>query len=354
MDPSYLAEPLWVAHTRPAPGARVYVGGKQDGTLDAGDIDASSAYLNPRGLRGAASRAALNGQAVFYPSAWQVREMLSYDLVVLWPSRFTYVAERFRASARERRERFLDRTGVRYRILPERSAAGRTPIVRIPYFLESYLYDWGQEVAPRASVIGEVRVVPKQKEQLDALFQAGWNSRVTALVDRLLDPAGVPGASVSPFASFVVDTPDRVVLEAGAGAEEGIPRAARLLFRGLARVGRWPPSRTRASQRPLPSRAAVSGAAPPRVCLSPPRPLLGCVGLLFRASHYTRPSRMAPAAVHCRPSLAVKPAAGETPRRHRNEGARAGGRQAIAGTDGRASRVHTDVKAGGPLQCVRG
>jgi hypothetical protein len=219
-DPQYLAQPAWISHTRADPHARVYVGGKRDDTLVTTDIDASRGYLNAPGLIGSASRAALSNQAVFYPSAWDTREILSYDLAVLWPRLLTTVQVQFTASRREARDRFLDRAGVRYRILPERQAGGRRPIVPIPQFFESFLFDWG-DVTPRASVVSDVRVVPEVRDQVDALFEPGWDSRTTALVERLPEAAGEGGPPVTPFARFVADTSNRVVVEAGAADDGG-------------------------------------------------------------------------------------------------------------------------------------
>jgi hypothetical protein len=220
-DPAHMAEPAWISHTKAAPDARVYVGGKRDGTLDSTDIDSSRAFLKAPGLTGSASRAALSTQAAYYPSAWRTREMLSCDLAVLWPRRITTTSERFMNSKREERDRFLDRTGVRYRILPARHAAGRTPVMPIPYFLESFLFDWGGGVTPRVAVVPDARVVPDLGQQVEALFQPGWDSRTTVLVTRQPDAAGDAGTPVPPFATFVADASNRVVLQAGAAADGG-------------------------------------------------------------------------------------------------------------------------------------
>jgi hypothetical protein len=221
IDPVHMAEPAWLAHTRADTNARFYVGGKKEGTLDALDIDASRAYLNAPGLTGSASRAALSIQAAYYPSAWRSREMLSYDLAVLWPRIFTATSERFTNSKREERDRFLDRTGVRYRILPARHAAGHSPIMPIPYFQESFLFDWSENVMPRVSVLTDARVVPDVGQQVDALFEPGWDSRTTALIDREPEAAGNPGPPAAAFARFLTDTSNRVRVEAGAGADGG-------------------------------------------------------------------------------------------------------------------------------------
>jgi hypothetical protein len=220
-DRGYLAPPEWVSHVPADSGARVYVGGKVEATLDASDIDSSRGFLNPPGLAGSASRAALNAQAVVYPSAWHVREMLTYDLPVLWPRIFDTATKRFDNAGAEERARFLDRTGVRFRILPERRADGHEPLTKIPYFLESFLYDWGVAITPRAIVVPDATIVADLEQQIEALFRDGWNNRTTALIDRPSAAAGNAGDPVSPSASVVTDGANHLVLNAGAGAGGG-------------------------------------------------------------------------------------------------------------------------------------
>lgn len=219
-DRTHLTQPEWLSSTRTDPDARFYVGGKRDGTLDSFDPDGSRAFLNPPGLAGSASRAALGNQAAFYPSAWHAREMLSYDLAVLWPRRFAKVTERFLMAELTDRDRFLDRTGVRYRVLPQRRAGGRTPLVKIPYFLESFLYDWGPDVAPRLSMVASARVVAPD-QQIEALFKPGWDTRAVVLVERDARTAGDPGPALAPSARFVIDDANRAVVEATAGTSGG-------------------------------------------------------------------------------------------------------------------------------------
>jgi hypothetical protein len=221
-DPAHVASPRWLELIRSDPHARFYVGGKRDGTLDPGDADSSSRFINPPGLRGSASRAALSAQTVYYPSSWRVRELLSYDLAVLWPKTFQNASERFFASGPAARTRFLDRTGVRYRILPESTVSGRTPLTRIPYYEESSLYDWGADaVAPRAGVVPQREVVADSGRQIESLFEPGWDWRTTVLVDRDGAAEGTASAAVTPFAKFAVDRPNEVVIEAGAGEGGG-------------------------------------------------------------------------------------------------------------------------------------
>jgi hypothetical protein len=218
-DPAYLAEPAWLSVAHAHPDSRFYVGGKTGGTLDASDLDSSDAYLNPPGLSGAASRAALSAQADFDPSGWRSREMLSYDLAVLWPREFATMSQRFFLSGRLERDRLLDRTGVRYRVLPRRQAPGRTPIGQVPYLMGSFLFDCGSD--PRVMVVSRTEVVGDIGKQIEALFTGGWDSRSTAIIDHEPAAAGDARPPVAPSATIATDTANRVVVKAGLGADGG-------------------------------------------------------------------------------------------------------------------------------------
>jgi hypothetical protein len=220
-NPAYLAEPPWLSLTKAHPDSRFYIGGKTGGRLDASDLDSSGAYLNPPGLSGSASRAALSGQADFYPSGWRSREMLTYDLAVLWPREFATMTQRFFLSGRLERDLLLDRTGVRYRILPRREAGGRTPIVQVPYLGESSLFDYGSDVAPRVSVVSNTEVVGDVGQQIEALFKEGWDTRATAIIEHDPAAAGDVRPPVPPAATITADTANRVVVEAGVGDAGG-------------------------------------------------------------------------------------------------------------------------------------
>ncbi len=220
-DPAYLSEPAWLAATHAHPDARFYVGGKTEGTLNASDFDSSGPYLNPPGLSGSASRAALSGQADFHPSGWRSREMLSYDLAVLWPREFDTMTRQFFLSGRFERDLLLDRAGVRYRILPEGQAGGRTPVMRIPYFTKSFLYDYGSAAAPRVMTVAGHEVVRDVGQQIERLFTAGWDVGSTAIVGHEPAAAGDAGPPLPPSATITADQPNRVVVEATAPESGG-------------------------------------------------------------------------------------------------------------------------------------
>jgi hypothetical protein len=214
LNAAYLAEPAWLLQTKAHPDSRIYVGGKRDGTLDPADLDSSWAYRNPPGLVGSASRAALSGTADFYSSAWRSREMVSYDLPILWPKEFEAMTKLFFVNGRAGRDLFLSRTGVRYRILPRRQALDHAPLVQIPYLMDSYLFDWGRDVAPRVAIVADAKVVTDAKRQIDALFESDWDAARTVLIEHQSLAAGDPGPPLSPSAKILAETANRVSVEA--------------------------------------------------------------------------------------------------------------------------------------------
>lgn len=220
LEAAYLAQPSWMSYTAAHPDARFYIGGKREGTLDADDPDASRGFLNAPGLHGSASRAALSAQTAFYPSAWRRREMLSYDLAVLWPRAFDAATTRFLESGPDARDRFLRRTGVRYRILPNALAGDRMPLAQMPYYVESYLYDWGESHTPRAAVVSNAAVEPNVERQMGALFAEDWDAD-TVIVSRAPDPAGRDLPPAPDAARIVEDESNRLRVDANVDAAGG-------------------------------------------------------------------------------------------------------------------------------------
>ena len=221
LDASHFAQPHWLSYVKTQPDARFYVGGKREGSLSGMDIDGSRGYLDAPGLRGSASRAALSIQAAFYPSAWQAREVLTYDLPVLWPRDYLEMSNRFFDGGIDVRERLLDRTGVRYRVLPQRRAGNRVPLTPIPQFYESFLFDFGDSAAKRVSIVPTARVVPQVERQIEALFEDGWDSREVVLVDRPGPPLGIPGSPVEPYARVVEESANYTFVESGVDSGAG-------------------------------------------------------------------------------------------------------------------------------------
>ena len=217
-DATYLAPPAWAEFAVSDPNARFYVGGKMDGTLAPLDIDSSRAFLATAGLTAAGSRAALNAQTAYYPSAWGGRELLSYDLPVIWPREHAEMMKQFEVSAKDERDAFLDRTGVRFRILPARRAHDHTPLMRIPLFSESFLYDWGTRITPRVSLVSAAVVVRDPKKQLAALFKPHVRRGEPVVLDRDLPPAGLATSPHEPTARIVNESSSAVDIEATTNA----------------------------------------------------------------------------------------------------------------------------------------
>jgi hypothetical protein len=221
IDARLLQAPEWLAQTTTDASSRFYVGGKFGGTLDSMDFDASRGFERVPGLTAAGSRATLSIQAALYPSPWGGRELLSYDLPVIWPKIFYTTTKQFTEATREQRDLFLNRTAVRYRVLPQRRAGGRTPIRAIPQFSESFLFDFGDIAGARASIVPDVQVMSDLEAQAHALFAPGWDSRRTALVSHDLPADGIRGAPDAPHTAIVADEANRTVVEAGVGAGGG-------------------------------------------------------------------------------------------------------------------------------------
>ena len=73
----------------------------------------------------------LNAELPMAPSGWRVREALSYDLPVLWPSEYEAVVRAFEHAGREQRDAFLRRSGVRWCVLPSPS---EQPIAEVAHW----------------------------------------------------------------------------------------------------------------------------------------------------------------------------------------------------------------------------
>jgi hypothetical protein len=219
-DAVHYRQPDWITATRGNEQSRFYFGGKVDGTVDMRDLDAPQNFVRPFDMSPLDGRGALSVQTVFVPAAWRAREMLSYDLAVLWPRPFELVVSRFRQSDRATRDRFLWRSGVRYRIVPTRIGGSR-PAVPIKYFNDLRLFDWGP-VFPRVSVVPTATVVPDVREQVAQLFSPTFDpAHTVALTTPAQELWGRPGPPVEASARVVGESANEVTVEAGVPAAGG-------------------------------------------------------------------------------------------------------------------------------------
>jgi len=218
-----LDEPQWISAVREDPASRVYFGGKIDGTLDPRDPDGARAFIQPFNMTPAEVRSAISNQAVFYPAGRGVRELFSYDLAVLWPRSFQLVHQRFLRGSREERERFLDRVGVRYRLLWRPAAGGRQPVVTLPYYRDTELFDFGPKT-PRASIATRWVTQEDLRTRIEHLFDPATSAETVILAAPPPDGAGVSGPAESPGARIVQESSNEVVVDASVGEGGGLLR----------------------------------------------------------------------------------------------------------------------------------
>lgn len=213
-DAKYIAQPSWMGAMRGDSQSRFYFGGKFDGTLVEHDLDGPRNFVRPFDLSPVEGRSALSVQLAFAPGAWRAREMLSYNLAVLWPRMFDLAVDRFRQYGRGGRDRFLWATGVRYRAVPL-PVGGSRRSVPVQYFTDIRLFDWGP-VFPRVSVIPEAIVVPDVRRQIDLLFDPAFDpAKTVALASPAPKAWGTPGPQVDATARVLDERANRVTVEAG-------------------------------------------------------------------------------------------------------------------------------------------
>jgi hypothetical protein len=221
-DASFGREPAWARIVAAHPDTYFYMGGRDlSGKIDDNDPDAPRSFVRPFRMTPEEGRSALSIQAVSYPSPWRIRELLSYDLPVLSPRPLMLAHSRFLRAGAEERDRFLQRTAVRWRIVSPTAAPGRTPLARLDYFQSMGLYDWGPGLT-RAFVVPEQAVVPDLDAQLEAMFGPRLDVRRVVMTSAAAGPpAGRAGTPAMPSARIVADASNRVVVEAAAGPQGG-------------------------------------------------------------------------------------------------------------------------------------
>jgi hypothetical protein len=90
----------------------------------------------------------------------------------------------------------------------------------MPYFSESWLYDWGEAVQPRAVVVSKAEVVSDSGQQIDALFRGGWDARQSVVLEhRPAESPGVdePKLSAGSIATISSERSNQVVVDADVG-----------------------------------------------------------------------------------------------------------------------------------------
>ena len=215
-----LDAPPWTHVVQAHPESRFYFGGRVSGLIDPRDTHAPAGFTSPPELPMMVRRAIMGRQTVLYPGGVGAREMISYDLPVLWPRIFNLTWQRFGKAPHNERERFLSRTAVRYRLLPESKGGGR-PAMAAGAFVGFKMYDAGAAYT-RAFVVQGATTVQSQDAQLQAMFGPEFDDRRMVMLLQAAGPAdGQVSAPVEHFARFVEDAGNRVTIEAGTGPAGG-------------------------------------------------------------------------------------------------------------------------------------
>jgi hypothetical protein len=218
-DPKLLQDPEWTQHIPKDMHERVYVGGRLEGYVNTTDVDAPkyARYLDE--YPELEQRYLIVGQFVFHPSGHRLRESMSYDLPVLWPTEFARAGGWFKIAPREDRLRFLKRVGTRFVLLPTPPYPGAQPLARMLGAEQLQLYDFNPG-ARRAYVVPDALRGPDVEWQIHGLFLERFDSSRGVLVSETPPAAvGMPGAPVPPSATFLEDGLHRVVIRAGSPAD---------------------------------------------------------------------------------------------------------------------------------------
>jgi hypothetical protein len=156
------------------------------------------------------------------PAAWGVRELISYDLPLLWPIEYARAAARFERADRAERLRFLARGGVRYCLMSSPPHPGAAPLRLAGEQLGTMaVYECAAD-ARRAYVVATASVVPDAATQLERLFDPAFDAESTVMLEAPAPAAaGSPGASSAPFARITTDEDQEVVVHAATGAGDG-------------------------------------------------------------------------------------------------------------------------------------
>jgi Bacterial membrane protein YfhO len=219
IDARLIADPAWTQQIPAGLHERVYIGGRLEGYVNTTDVDAPryARYLDE--YNELEQRYLIINQFLLHTSGLGIRESMSYDLPVLWPTEFARAGGWFHIAPREDRLRFLQRVGTRYVVLPTPPYPGAKPLAQFLGAEQQHLYDAFPD-ARRAYVVGDAGLGPSVEWQIQGMFQARFDPSHTILVSETPPPAaGQPGPSAPASAAFVEDGVNRVVIRAGLPAD---------------------------------------------------------------------------------------------------------------------------------------
>jgi hypothetical protein len=139
--------------------------------------------------------------------AWGVRSALAPDLTQLRPTAYRALIERFGASDREGRWRFLRRVGTRYHLALEPPPGSGPRLASLAPLVPMSLFE-DPRPDPRARVVTAARIVPDVRERIATLFAApAPPGSEVLLAGPPPAPAGVPGEPAIAEARITQESP---------------------------------------------------------------------------------------------------------------------------------------------------
>jgi hypothetical protein len=223
LSASQLGPPAWVTALKGHPNDRFYFGGKFRGTLIESDIDMPQVqWRPPRGFNVEQGRAVMVANLAMTPAAWGVRELLSYDLPLLWSMEHALAEGRFEHADRAERLRFLERGAVRYCLVGTPPRPDMSPIQLVgEAFGPMGVFECVPDVR-RVYVVPQASIVPDTKAQLARLFEASFDADSTVMLERPApEAAGLPGAAGVASARITHEEEQEILIEATAGTPSG-------------------------------------------------------------------------------------------------------------------------------------
>jgi hypothetical protein len=220
---SQLGPPSWITALKDHPNDRFYFGGKFRGTLIDSDIDMPEVqWRPPRGFSVEQGRSVMVANLVMTPAAWGVRELLSYDLPLLWSMEHALAEGRFEHADRAERLRFLARGGVRFCVVGTPPRPDLSPIELVGEdFGPMGVFECVPDVR-RVYVVPQASIVPDTKAQLARLFEASFDADSTVMLERPApEAAGLPGAAGAASARITHEEEQEILIEATAGTPSG-------------------------------------------------------------------------------------------------------------------------------------
>lgn len=216
-----ISAPAWTRLVPKNPNERVYVGSRVKIPSTRIYLDAAKRAHVDAEYSPIEALTLMHTQYALTPRAWGIREVVSYDLPVLWPREYYAMLRLFSRSSWDERLRFLLRTGVRFCVLPEAPWASAQPIAAWSRPLEIGLYECNPRPR-RVLMVARATVEADIDLQVAQLFAPDFDVADKVLVERRPPPAaGRLDTPREPSARIVADTADRIVIRAAAGPDGG-------------------------------------------------------------------------------------------------------------------------------------